>query len=156
MQTSIAMTCPKCHSSDLKKISLIYADGVHKSRGRFVGWFLGAGVGLGRYRGATQSRLSAMLRPPRKFPYGLPIVLWFLGFFPLMALIGRGKLSWTMGLIATVYVFLLPAIPVGAFAYNFFVYPGKYARWDATLLCQHCGEIGSSLTGIRVRVQLRI
>jgi hypothetical protein len=55
-----------------------------------------------------------------------------------MAFVGRGKLSWTMGLIATVYVSLVLAVPLGAFAYNFLVYPRKYKRWDATFLCQRC------------------
>ncbi len=139
METQIAMTCPKCHSSDLRKISLIHAEGVHASRGGFMGWFLGGGVALGRYRGETESRLSAMLRPPRKFPYGLPIVLWLVGFFPFMAFISRGKLSWLLGLLAVTYLVLLPALPIGVFAYNFFVYPGKYARWDATFVCRRCG-----------------
>jgi hypothetical protein len=135
------MTCPKCHSGDLKKMSLIYAEGVRESGGRFFGSFLGDGLWFGRYRGTSQSRLSAMLSPPRKFPHGLPMVVWLLVFFPLMAFVGRGKLSWIMGLIATVYVFLLPALPVGAFAYNQLVYPRKYKRWDATLVCERCAAL---------------
>jgi hypothetical protein len=134
-----ALECPNCHSTDLKKISLIYAAGVRESRGRFFGWFLGDGLWFGRYRGTSQSRLSAMLSPPRKFPYGLPMVLWLVGFFPLMAFVGRGRLSWIMGLLATLYVFLLPALPIGAFAYNVFVYPRKYKTWDSMFLCQCCG-----------------
>jgi hypothetical protein len=133
------MKCPKCHSSDLKKISLIYAEGVRESRGGFIGWCNGNGVEFGRRWGRSESRLSAMLSPPQKFPYGRPIVLWLIAFFPLMAFVGRGKLSWATGLITTLYVFLLPAIPVGAFAYNLSVYPRKYAGWDSTLACRRCG-----------------
>jgi hypothetical protein len=134
-----ALDCPNCHSTDLKKISLIHAAGVHESRGRFFGWFLGDGLWFGRYKGTSQSRLSAMLSPPRKFPYGLPMVFRLIGFFPLMAFVGHGKLSWIMGLLATLYVFLLPALPIGAFAYNVFVYPWKYKRRDSMFLCQCCG-----------------
>lgn len=143
------MTCPKCHSTNLERVSLTYARGVYELRGRFIGWLLGAGLGLGRYRGGTQSRLSALLSPPRKFSYGLPIVLWLLGFFPFMAFVGRGKLSWTMGLVATLYILLLPALPIAAFAYNLVVYPRKYKRWETTFICRRCGLLIAAQTSSR-------
>jgi hypothetical protein len=139
-----ALECPNCRSTDLKKIPLVYAAGVHDTRGRIFGWLLGNGLWLGRYRGTSQSRLSTMLSPPRKLPYGLPIALWLLGFFPLMVFVVRGKLSWTMGLIASVYLFLLPALPIAAFAYNSFVYRRKYAAWERTFVCQRCGTLLAS------------
>src|SRR5260370_27525836 len=65
---SYHMVCPNCNSTDLKKMSLIYAAGVHESRGRILGFFVGSGDGLlfGRYRGTNQNRLSKMVGPPRK------------------------------------------------------------------------------------------
>ena len=135
------MICPNCQSSDLRNVSLAHAAGLYKSRGRIRGFLLGNTDGLlsGKYRGSSQSRLSAMVGPPRKLPYATPLILWLVGFFPLMAFVGRGKLSWPVGLLAMAYLVLLPALPIGAFVYNFFVYPKKHRRWEGTFMCQRCG-----------------
>jgi hypothetical protein len=77
-----------------------------------------------------------MVRPPAKFPYAAPAILWLVGFFPLMAFVGRGKLSFAMGLLSVAYVVLLPALVVSAFIYNSFVYPKKYRAWDGMFMCQ--------------------
>jgi hypothetical protein len=135
------MVCPSCNSSDLKKLSLIHAAGLYESRGRIRGFLLGNSDGLlfGSYTGKNQSRLSKMVHPPAKFPYAAPAILWLVGFFPLMAFVGQGKLSFVMGLVSVAYVLLLPALVVSAFVYNLFVYPKKYRAWDNTFMCQRCG-----------------
>jgi hypothetical protein len=46
-----------------------------------------------------------------------------------------------MGLGSVAYVLLLPALVVGAFAYNCFVYPKKYRRWDGEFMCQRWGAL---------------
>jgi hypothetical protein len=137
------MICPSCNSSDMKRVSLIHAAGLYQSQGRIRGFLLGNSDGLlfGRYRGTNQSRLSQMVRPPAKFPYVAPAILWFVGFFPLMAFVGRGKLSFAVGLLSVVYVLLLPALVVSAFVYNSFVYPPKYRAWEAMFMCQRCGAL---------------
>ena len=83
------MICPSCNSSDLKKLSLIHAAGLYESRGRITGFLLGKTDGLlfGSYRGKNQSRLSNMVRPPAKFPYATPAILWLVGFFLLWRLL---------------------------------------------------------------------
>jgi hypothetical protein len=149
------MICPNCHSSDLKSVSLVHAAGLHESRGGLSGFFLGNTDGLlfGRYRGTSQSRLSAMVRHPRKVPYTAPVILWLLGFFPLMAFAGRGKLSWAMGLLAAAYLLLLPALPIGALVYNSFVYPKKHTRWQRTFMCQCCGALIEPHSSTQSRAQ---
>lgn len=82
-----------------------------------------------------------MVRPPAKFPYATPAILWLVGFFLLMALVDRGKLSFAMGLVSVAYVLLLPALVVSAFLYNWVVYPKKYRAWDSTFMCQRCGAL---------------
>ena len=137
------MICPSCNSSDTKRVSLIHAAGLYESRGRIRGFLLGKGDSLffGRYRGANQNILSKMVRPPAKFPYATPSILWLVGFFPLMALVGQGKLSFARGLLSVAYVLLLPALVLSAFVYNSFVYPKKYTAWDGTFMCQRCGAL---------------
>jgi hypothetical protein len=65
------MVCPNCNSSNLKRVSLIHAAGVYESRGRFRGLLFGGtdGALFGRYRGTSQSRLSALSNPPARAPY---------------------------------------------------------------------------------------
>ena len=82
-----------------------------------------------------------MVRPPAKFPYATPAILWLVGFFPLMAFVGRRKLSFAMGLVSAAYVLLLPALVVLAFSYNSFVYPEKYRTWEGTFMCQRCAAL---------------
>jgi len=149
------MVCPNCHSSDLKKLPLVHAAGLYESRGGIRGFFLGNTDGLlfGKYRGSSQSRLSAMVDPPVKLPYATPVILWLLGFFPLMAFVGRGKLSWPLGLLAAAYLLLFPALPIGVFVYNLFVYPKKHRRWESTSMCQSCGAFSESHSGTQSPAQ---
>jgi hypothetical protein len=99
------------------------------------------GALFGQYRGTSQSRLSRMLNPPRKLPYVAPTILWLIGFFMLMSFDGRGKLSWVMGMLSVVYLFLLPVYLLASLFYNFFVRPAKHRRWKEKFMCQRCGTI---------------
>jgi hypothetical protein len=148
------MVCPNCSSTDLRKVSLVYAAGIHESRGWFLGLLLGGADGaiLGRYRGTSQSRLSRLLNPPRRLPYVAPIVLWLIGFFILMSFDAQGKLSWVMAVLSVAYVLLLPAYLLGSLIYNLFIRPKKFKQWQQKFMCQRCGAtvepgkfMGSSL-----------
>jgi hypothetical protein len=141
------MVCPNCNSTDLKKLSLIYAAGVYESRGRILAFLVGSGddLLLGRYRGTSQSHLSKALSPPRKLPYAAPVILWLLGFFILMSFVGREKLSWIRGALSVGYLLQLPAYILAALFYNFFVRPKKHKDWNEKFICQRCG----SRSGIR-------
>jgi hypothetical protein len=99
------MRCPRCNLTDLKKASLIYAAGVYESRGRMGGLLFGNGDAffVGKYRGANQSLLAKTVGLPRKVPYVAPVILWLMGFFIVMAFVGRGKPSWMMGAKARWY-----------------------------------------------------
>src|SRR4029077_15953168 len=103
------MICPNCNSTELKRVSLIHAAGVYESRGRFRGFLFGGtdGALFGRYRGTSQSRLSALSNPPRKAPYVAPIILWLVGFFILMSFDARAKLSWEMAALSVAYILAL-------------------------------------------------
>jgi hypothetical protein len=150
------MVCPNCNSTDLKKLSLVYAAGVYESRGRIGGLLLGSGDGhlLGKYKGASQSRLSKMASPPGKAPYIAPIILWLLGFFIVMAFTAREKLSRIMGALSVGYVLLLPGYLLAALIYNFFLRPKKYKDWNEEFICQRCGihsRIGLGESGVALK-----
>src|SRR5882672_9223427 len=132
------MVCPNCNSTDLKKLSLIYAAGVYESRAGISGLFLGSSDSflLGKYRATSQNQLSKIFRPPRKGPYIVPVIFWLIGLFVVMAFAGRGKLSWMMGFLSIGYVLLFPGYIVGALLYNFLVHPKKFRAWDQKFMCQ--------------------
>jgi hypothetical protein len=137
------MVCPNCSSTDLRKISLLHAAGIYESQGRFLGLVFGSIDGLlfGWYRGTSQSRLSALLSPPRKLPYVAPIVFWLIGFFVLTSFDAQGKLSWAMAVLSVAYVFILPTYLLGSLIYNLFVRPKKFRQWQRKFMCQRCGTI---------------
>jgi hypothetical protein len=137
------MVCPNCNSTDLKKLSLIYAAGVYESRGRIAGLLLGSGDGFlcGKHKGTSQSRLSKLVSPPRKAAYVAPVILWLMGFFIVMAFAGRGKLSWMMSALSMGYASLLPVYLLVALFYNFFLRPKKKTEWGGKFLCQRCGFV---------------
>jgi hypothetical protein len=74
-------------------------------------------------------------------PYVGPVILWLVGFFPIMAFVGSGKLSVLTGLVSVGYISLLPTFLLGALFYNFVVRPKKYRKWEATFMCQRCGGL---------------
>ena len=137
------MICPKCQSSDLKKVSLVYAAGSCESRGRVRGWFLGSvdGLLIGGYRGTSQSRLSRMVGPPMRLPYVSPVIFWLAGFFVVMEFAGRGKLSTLMAIVSVGYLLLLPSYLLAALFYNLLVRPKEYGAWENTFMCQRCGAL---------------
>jgi hypothetical protein len=109
------MVCLNCNSTDLKRVSLIRAAGVYESRGRFRGFLFGStdGALFGRYRGTSQSLLSALSNPPGRAPYIEPLILWLIGFFILMSFDAQGKLSWEMAALSVAYIWPFPLICSG-------------------------------------------
>ena len=68
--------CPQCKSTDLKKVSLAYQEGLYRvdTRTRLTGVLIGSDgpdmvVGKARTKGFRQSELSKILSPPRKWSY---------------------------------------------------------------------------------------
>jgi hypothetical protein len=150
------MVCLNCSSTDLKRVSLIHAAAVYQSRGRFRGFLFGGtdGALFGRYRGVTQSGLSALANPPRKAPYVGPIILWLIGFFILMSFDAQGKLSWEMAVLSVMYILALPVYLLGSLVYNFVFRPKKLKNWERKFMCQRCGAIiEDESSGAEVRVR---
>jgi hypothetical protein len=76
------LRCPKCNSTDLKKISLAYEEGLFRSEGRtrLRAVAVGTGgpdlvVGRATTRGTEKSALSKKLTPPAKWSY-LKVIGW--------------------------------------------------------------------------------
>src|SRR5712692_7535730 len=76
------LRCPKCNSTDLKKVSLAYQEGLYRvhARTRLRAVVVGSGgpdlvVGRATTRGSQQSALSKQLSPPVKWSY-LRLTFW--------------------------------------------------------------------------------
>src|SRR5437899_7948594 len=70
------LRCPKCNSTDLKKVSLVYDEGIYKTeaRTRLTAAVVGGSgpdliVGRSTTRAYNQSALSKQLSPPVKWSY---------------------------------------------------------------------------------------
>lgn len=90
-------TCPVCESDQLKKATLVHAEGVATTVG--VGGAIGpGGLGVGVGRGVSTSALAAKCAPPKKVvpsPFG-DAKMWqfLLVFIPfLFAFAGQGDMS---------------------------------------------------------------
>src|SRR5467141_3075156 len=86
------LRCPNCESTNLKKVSLAYEEGVYHIDTRtgvrgllFAGWGPGVLVGRATTRGSQQSALSKRLCPPSKWSF-VKLVLWS-GVVTLIALV---------------------------------------------------------------------
>src|SRR6266403_2546606 len=76
------LRCPNCESTNLKKVSLAYQEGVYHIDTRtgirgllFAGGGPGILVGRTSTRGSQQSALSKRLSPPSKWSY-MKLILW--------------------------------------------------------------------------------
>ena len=140
--------CPQCKSRDLKKVSLVYQEGLYSvdRRTRITGVLIGSGgpdmvVGKARTKGFRQSELSKILSPPRKWSY-VKLVLWsgIFSFAALVAFVNHVMASpppvsvlpvkiYSV-LFSGLFVLLLAAI----WRHNHSTYHREYAQWHRSFL----------------------
>lgn len=149
------LQCPHCRSSDLKKVSLAYREGLYRvnTRTRLRGLLFSEGgpevlAGRATTRGIQQTELSKGLSPPRKRSYGR-LILWFtiitfvaLGAYVFFVASSHPPVS-TLPL--RIYVFLAPVIflilVISFWQHNRTAFPIKYAQWNRSFICQRCGAV---------------
>ena len=149
----VELRCPQCNSSDLKKVSLAYQEGLSrvKTRSRLLGFVFGEGgpgllVGGAATRGIQQTELSRTLKPPAKRSYlrlifrSMIVTIVALGAYIVFVASNTPPVT-TLPL--KLYVFLAPVvflvIAFAAWRHNHLVHPLEYAKWDRSFLCQRCG-----------------
>jgi hypothetical protein len=149
------LRCTQCGSTDLKKVSLAYEEGLFrtKSRGRLLGLVLGNAVpsfvvGGTTAKGTHQSQLSSLLKAPERWSYFKLIfrfgVAAFFGFvaYVIFVVVSTPPVS---SLPIKMYVFVAPVVfcvlLFSARRHNKLVYPMQFARWDRSFICQRCGAV---------------
>ena len=159
------LRCPKCNSTDLKKVSLAYQEGLYRTDARtrlsaaLVG---GTGpdlvVGRATTQASHQSALSKQLSPPAKWSY-LKVGSWF-----FLAFLCVGWLVFYVNTVATnsstvssAPLTLFALISAASFAlllflvwkHNHSTYTEQQARWDSAFICQRCGTVSQDGIGER-------
>ncbi len=151
------LRCPKCNSTDLKKVSLAHEEGLFRSEGRTRLRAVVAGVGgpdlvVGRAttRGTEQSALSKKLTPPLKWSY-LKVIGW-----SVLVFVCVGWLVFYVNTITT-NATTVSSAPLTVFAlisgaiiallcflvwkHNHSIYQRRFAKWDRSYVCLRCGAI---------------
>src|SRR5260370_41800904 len=151
------LRCPKCNSTDLKKVSLAYEEGLFRSEGRtrLGAVAVGGGgpdlvVGRATTRGTEKSTLSKKLTPPVKWSYPKVIgwsVLVFVCVGWLVFYVNACKTNATtvsstpLTLFALVSGAFFALLLFLAWRHNHSAYAQEYARWDRTFICSRCGTV---------------
>jgi hypothetical protein len=155
------LRCPKCNSTDLKKVSLAHEEGLFRSEGRtrLHAVVVGGGgpdlvVGRATTRGTEQSALSKKLTPPVKWSY-LKVIGW-----SVLVFLCAGWLVFYVNTITTNATTVLSA-PLTAFGlisgavfvllmfvvwkHNHSNYQTQYAQWDKSFICERCGTVSQQV-----------
>ena len=151
------LRCPKCSSTDLKKVSLAHEEGLFRSEGRtrLRAVAVGSGgpdlvVGRATTRGTEKSALSKKLTPPLKWSY-LKVIGW-----SVLVFLSAGWLVFYVNTVTTNATTVLSA-PLTAFGliagalfvllmflvsrHNNAIYQRRFAEWDNSFICQRCGAV---------------
>jgi hypothetical protein len=157
------LRCPKCNSTDFKKVSLAYQEGLYGSdaRTRLSAALVGGNgpdliVGRATTRVSNQSALSKQLSPPVKWSYlkvGSWSVLAFLCVGWLVfyvntvttnsSTVSSPPLTFFTLISAAIFVVLLFLV----WKHNHSTYQTRFAEWDRTFLCSRCGAVSEQPLG---------
>ena len=153
----LELKCPNCKSTDLKKVAMAYQEGLQRvsTCTRLRGVAVGSDgpdvvVGRATTKGMQQTEISKALTPPAKWSY-----VKLFGWSALVFL----SVGWIVFYVNTVtknssYAASVPLmtyslLSAGVFVFllliygkhNHLTYPGQYARWNRSFICQRCGTV---------------
>jgi len=156
------LRCPKCNSTDVKKVSLAYQEGLYRTdaRTRLSAALAGGNgpdlvVGRATTQASHQSALSKQLSPPAKWSYlkvGSWSVLAFLCIGWLVFYVNT--VTTNSSTVSSTPLTFFALISVASFAlllffvwnHNHSSYKRRLAAWDRAFICQRCGtpiDLGS-------------
>jgi hypothetical protein len=134
------VACPQCGSENVRKLSIVFRDGMAVTQTSTGGLIYGGGgaAAIGaRSSGTAQSLASVGAAPPlRKRTGGGWIACLVFGILILLAGLGSG--SFGSIFFGVVMVGAPVWMIVQTSKWNREVFPGLYAHWDATFQCGRC------------------
>ena len=151
------LRCPNCNSTDLKKVSLAYQEGLFctVAHTRFRGVVFGGHgpdfvIGKATTRGFHQSVLAKRLSPPVKWSYRKLILWWGLVFLSIGWIVfyinsfikhSSAVLSPPLTLFALLSAVTFLLLLVLFWRHNQSAYKRRYSQWERSFLCQRCGTL---------------
>jgi hypothetical protein len=141
----MSIACPKCTSTEVRKLSLIYNEGLSiintQTTSFGSGVSSGGGMAFGSSSGSTtghqQTMLSKQAAPPSKKHW----ILWscFAVFCGMMGLSGLSHPG--IGNLFGIGLAVLGVrFALAGKKYNAEVLPGLFQRWEQSFMCNRCGE----------------
>lgn len=151
------MRCAKCNSTDLKRVSLAYQEGLYRTdaRTRLSAALVGASgtdlvVGGATTQASHKTALSKHLSPPAKWSY-LKVGSWFvLGFLCVGWLVFYvNTVTTNSSTVSSVPLTLFTLISAPSFVFLLFLvwkhnnstYKKRFAEWDSSFICSRCGSV---------------
>lgn len=157
---AMALHCPRCQSTDLKRVSLAYREGLYhaETRTRLTGVFIGSGgpdmiIGRTRTKGFHQTELSKLLSPPVKWSFWK--LLFWSGLVSVAALIAYVNYAMASAppvsvLPVEIYALTFPGVVtvllILFWRHNHSVYQREWGRWDRAFVCNRCGMVSTQET----------
>ncbi|HUQ82287.1 MAG TPA: hypothetical protein VM076_14140 [Gemmatimonadaceae bacterium] len=139
------LACTKCGSAEVRRLSLIYQEGlaIINTSSQTSGAAFGSGGGASfgsastRTTGTQQTALSKQAAPPAK----KHTILWGMaaGILGMIALSGLSDFSFSVVVFAALAA-LAGRMSLKAKVYNAATFPELYARWERSFMCNRCGE----------------
>lgn len=133
----------------MQRLSIVHAGGTSEINAKessvglgFGSGGLGIGMGSSKIKGNNQSMLSKKAAPPARKKTFKHFLLWGIGLFITPGLI-VSMMGWhsSPAQVVVVLVFLAAASIhlYSDFQFNRRIFPGLFARWEASFLCLKCG-----------------
>jgi hypothetical protein len=151
------LRCPKCNSTDLKKVSLAYQEGLYGSHAhtRLSAALVGGNgpdlvVGRATTHTSHQSALSKRLSPPAKWSYlkvgswSILVFLcvgWLVFYINTVTTNSSTVSSPPLTLFALISGAIFALLLFFAWRHNHSIYQKQYAQWDKSFICERCGTV---------------
>jgi hypothetical protein len=151
------LQCPNCRSTDLKKVSLAYQEGLQhvSTRTRLRGVVVGSDgpnivVGRAITKGMQQTEISKALTPPAKWSYvklfGCSALVflsvgWIVFYVNAITTNASSVSSVPLMIYAVLFVGLFVVLFLLYWKHNHMAYPREYAHWNRSFICERCGTV---------------
>jgi hypothetical protein len=151
------LQCPNCRSTNLKKVSLAYQEGLQhvSTRTRLRGVVVGSHgpdvvVGRATTKGTQQTEISKASTPPKKWSYAKlfgwsALAFLSVGWIVFYVNTITNNSSSVSSLPLTVFAVLSASVFVAPFLaywkHNESTYPQQYVEWDRSFICVRCGAV---------------
>jgi hypothetical protein len=151
------LQCPNCRSTDLKKVSLAYQEGLQhvSTRTRLRGVVVGSDgpdvvVGRAITNGTQQTEISRALTPPKKWShvklFGWSVLVflsvgWIVFYVNMITRNSSSVSSLPLMVFGVLSTALFLALVLIYWKHNHSAHSGQYGRWNRSFICGRCGTV---------------